>query len=634
MSNTRRSFLMSTAAAFAWAGAPRAFADAPAFTIAAPMDPPEWALLERELLDANTRACVQFFHRYFNQATGYLEETARWGGDDGPDDAPENMNDWPHIYQLGGGDIIKTLVNKGYEGHVRQYTEAKTTDVPFAKEGMYYKEFPVMMDWQHNAEGLSVFNLMGLMDPYNPRWRDRVRRFAGFYDGSDPGAPNYDPKFKIIKSMINGSRGPLLRKATALDWTGDPIDVANRFPSLGHGEADYKMMLAHFQEYTDVVGDHPLNLSSTELALNAFMLSHEQHYKDWLLIYVDAWVERAKQNNDILPSNVGLDGTIGGAADGKWYGGAYGWNFSPVVPQTGKREDRNRVVLACVAFFTAYLISGGDDKYLAVWRRQADRINAQAKTIDGKLSTPRMFGDQGWYSYHPGKYEVGALEIYYLSMKPEDRKRAPDNPWYDFLDGKNPAFPVTALRRDLARIRRQMEIVRADTTSPDMRLADSALDSEPASTTSLIELMEGRHPHGPSHLGARNARHRRRAAACAAALFRSRAAAPRHSPRCRGADRGHDGGRPHRYLRQCEFHRLSQHDRAGRRLWRAPDRLGVGRQTHPARRCRLFPGAAGPGRGRAADDQDETLRQCAKLGPALEGDGALQRRRAADQRKG
>ena len=491
MSANRRTFLLSTAAAFAWSGAPRAFADTPAFTIAAPMDPPEWALLERELLDANTRACVQFFHRYFNQATGYLEMTARWGGDDGPDDAPENMNDWPHIYQLGGGDIIKELVNKGYEGHVRQYTEAKTTEVSFAKDGMYYKEFPVMMDWQHNAEGLSVFNLMGLMDPYNPRWRDRVRRFAGFYDGSDPGAPNYDPKYKIIKSMINGSRGPLLRKATALDWTGDSIDVKNRFPSLGHGEADYKMMLAHFQEYTDVVGDHPLNLSSTELALNAFMLSHEQHYKDWLLTYVDAWADRAKANNDILPSNVGLDGTIGGAADGKWYGGTYGWNFSPVVPQTGKHEDRNRVVLACVAFFTAYLISGGDDKYLAVWRRQADRINAQAKTIDGKLSTPRMFGDQGWYSFHPGKYEVGALEIYYLSMKPEDRKRAPDNPWYDFLDGKNPAFPVTALRRDLARIRRQMEIVRADTTSPDMRLADSALDSEPASTTALIELMEG-----------------------------------------------------------------------------------------------------------------------------------------------
>ena len=65
----------------------------------------------------------------------------------------------------------------------------------------------------------------------------------------DPGAPNYDPKLKLIKSLMNGSRGPMLRKATALDWTGDPIDVKNRFPSLGHGEDDYKMMLAHFKGY-------------------------------------------------------------------------------------------------------------------------------------------------------------------------------------------------------------------------------------------------------------------------------------------------------------------------------------------------------------------------------------------------
>ena len=488
MTSSRRSFLMSSAAVFAMP----AFAQTmPAFDIATPMDPPEWALLERQLLDANTRACEQFFARYFNAQTGYLETTPRWGGDDGPDDAPENMNDWPHIYQLGGGDSIKTLVEKGYEGHVRQYTEAKTVEVPFAKDGMYYKEFPVMMDWQHNGEGLSTFNLMGLMDPYAPRWRERVRRFAGFYDGSDPGAPNYDKKLKIIRSMFNGSRGPLMRNATALDWTGDSIDIKDRFPSLGHGEDSYAQMLDHFREYTETMGDHPLNLSATELALNAYMLSHEQRYKDWLLEYVDAWVARAKANNDILPSNVGRDGVIGSDAKGKWYGGTYGWAFSPIVPQTGKPEDRNRVVLACVAFFTAYLISGGDDKYLDVWRRQTDRINAQSKLVDGKMSAPRMFGDQGWYSFRPGKYEVGALEIYYLSMKASDKARAPANPWYSYLDGKNPSFPVTALRRDLSRIRRQMEIVRADTTSADMRLADSALDSEPASTTALIELMEG-----------------------------------------------------------------------------------------------------------------------------------------------
>ena len=132
------------------------------------MDPPEWALLERELLHAHTAACVKFFHRYFNQASGWLETTPRFGGDDGPDDAIENVNDWPHLYALGGDDVLHQMYTKAYEGHVRQYSAAKTTDVPIARQGMYYKEFPSQFDWQHNGEGLTVFNLMPLGAPYRP----------------------------------------------------------------------------------------------------------------------------------------------------------------------------------------------------------------------------------------------------------------------------------------------------------------------------------------------------------------------------------------------------------------------------------------------------------------------------------
>ena len=50
-----------------------------------------------------------------------------------------------------------TLFKKAWEGHLRQYTQAKTTDVPFARDGMYFKEFPVMFDWLHQrrrADGL------------------------------------------------------------------------------------------------------------------------------------------------------------------------------------------------------------------------------------------------------------------------------------------------------------------------------------------------------------------------------------------------------------------------------------------------------------------------------------------------
>ena len=69
--------------------------------------------------------------------------------------------------------------------------------------------------------------------------------------------------------MFNGSRGPLLRKATAVDWAGDPIEVEHRFQPL-HGEHSYQQMLAHFEKYNDIVGDNPMNLEATSLAFNAY----------------------------------------------------------------------------------------------------------------------------------------------------------------------------------------------------------------------------------------------------------------------------------------------------------------------------------------------------------------------------
>jgi hypothetical protein len=494
MNRSRRTFLAGTAAALAYAAVRPAnlLAAESSLSIDTPMDAPDWALLERELLHAHTAACEQFFNRYFDEK-GFLLCYPRWGGDDGPDDAIENVNDWPHLHALGASDSLRRMYHKAYEGHVRQYMLAKTTEVPFAREGMYYKEFPGMMDWQHNAEGLTVFNLMGLSDPRDDKYRERVKRFAGFYLNEDPGAPNYDPKYRIIRSMFNGSRGPLMRNTTAVDWTGDPIERPERFASsaLMHGENSYKQMLAHFTEYTETMGDTPLNLNTTGLALNAYMLDHEDKYRKWLLDYVDAWAERAQQNNGILPSNIGLDGKIGGEAGGKWYGGVYGWAFSPVVPMTGKREDRNRVPRSFVGFMNAYLISGGNNDYLELWRKQADRINEQRKVVNGVASTPRMFGDQGWYSYTPGDYNLNFLEIYHLSMKPADLDRAEKTPWYSFLEGRNPDYPVKALRAAMTHVRKCGEDIRADTTTADSRLADTVMDFNPASVTALTQLMEG-----------------------------------------------------------------------------------------------------------------------------------------------
>jgi hypothetical protein len=64
------------------------------------------------------------------------------------------------------------------------------------------------------------------------------RRFAAFYMAADPEAPNYDPRHKIIRSMQNGSRGPMLRKPTPRDWVGDPFDVRGFDAELRESEDD------------------------------------------------------------------------------------------------------------------------------------------------------------------------------------------------------------------------------------------------------------------------------------------------------------------------------------------------------------------------------------------------------------
>jgi hypothetical protein len=464
------------------------FAAEPTVKIASPMSPPGWALLEREVLRMNTAACEEFFQKYFDDR-GYLLCVERWGGDDGPDDAIENCNEWPLLYALGAPERVREMYEKAWEGHLRQYTLAKTTEVPLARDGMYYKEFPTQMDWMHNGEGLHVFNVMGLANPQDPRFEPRVRRYAGFYMNEDPGAPNYDPEHKIIRSLFNGSRGPLMRKATGLDWAGDPIEVENRFKP-GHGERTYQEMLDHFKDYNDIIGDHPQNLRTTILALNAYALTHEKKYKDWALEYTDAWVARAKANNDIMPSNIGLDGKIGGATDGKWYGGVYGWGFSVIVPQTGKIDHRPRTESGWAGLRSAHLLTG-DDRYLDVWRKQIDAINANRRMVNGRWEYPRMHGDNGWYAYAPEPYSFNALELYALSMREDDAKRVGDNPWLSYLAGQNEDYPERVLRADLARIKSRVKGLRSDPTTPDTRLADDPMEFNPASVHSLLNLAMG-----------------------------------------------------------------------------------------------------------------------------------------------
>lgn len=473
----------------AWFGAPvPAPATSPVVHLSRPMAPPDWALLERQVLAANAEACVLFHERYFDDRD-FLECVERWGGNDGPDDAIECVADWPLLYALGADGTVFERYRRIWEGHLRQYAAARTTEVELARQGMYYREFPVQFDWVHHAEGLTAFHHEGLCDPTDERYRQRVLRFAGFYTGEDPTAPNYDPEHKIIRSLFNGSRGPLLRKATALDWAGDPIDVEHRFTPR-HGERTYAEFLAHFQDYTDIVGDHPQNLCATSLVANAFLLTGAERYRGWVLDYAGGWIDRAKANGDILPTNIGLDGTIGGACGGKWYGGVYGWGFSVRVPQTGEVAHRNTHHLGLVGFGNAWLLSG-DRRFLDVWRRQIRAVNAHSKTEGGATLYPRMHGDDGWYAFVPEPYAAGADRLYFWTLDPMDKALAPANGWFDFLAGADPGYPRAALKGELESIRKQVAAIHADATTPDTRLADDPLMVSPVAVGALVQLTLG-----------------------------------------------------------------------------------------------------------------------------------------------
>jgi len=479
-----------------------------------PLAAPAWALLERQLLEAQSRACEQFYDRYFDER-GYLLCVPRWSGDDGPDDALENVLNWTVLHALGGSDRVLALYKRALEGHFRQYTEAKTTAVELGRDGMYYQEFHACFDWFHHGEAWSVILLQGLTDPYDERLINRMRRWSSWYMGDDPHVPNYDKQHKVMRSFFNGSRGPLLRKATALDWAGDPIEVAGRFDT-GHGETTYQEMLDHFRDYTDVVGDNHVNLGATGLALAAYALTGDARYRDWTLEYVDAWVERTQRNDGLIPSSVGLDGLVESGYG--WYGGVYGWGFTVLeIPWHGQLAHRAVHLRTPFAFANALLLTGHPG-YVDVWRSVIDKVNANAKREDGRTLYPHMYGrldrlerlqrgdslddlpadgPTGWYEFRSQKFAPSAEALWYWTLDRSALELMDETPpWVRFLDGEDPDYPEAALRAELETVRSKVAGMRADHRSPDMSMSDDMNHLNPATTGALIQLMLGGIPTG------------------------------------------------------------------------------------------------------------------------------------------
>lgn len=457
-----------------------------------PLPAPAWALAQRALIEMNA-AGVRLYADAFLDERGFLPVTPRWGVGDGPDDLMENIRNWPLAHALGGPDSIIESWKMAWEGHLRQVGQTRVPEVEMARDGIYQREFMTSYDWEHTSEGLGPFYFQGLSRPNDPVYEERLRRFAGFYLNEDPAAPNYDPGRRIIRSLFNGSLGPKMTSATVDDWDG-PVgaDVDPDAPRR-----------TRFLESGNIAGDHPLNLNVTMLHLHAYMVTGEAKFRNWVLEYVDAWRERIDAAGGNIPSNIGLDGTIGGEWDGTWYSGVFGWNS----PDGG---ERNYTLRGPPEAFGGALLLTGDQSYADVLRRQFDNLFAASRDDDGRVLLPRYHGDGGWYGYAPvggppsgalGNHVNVLLDLYMWSRRPEDRERLPapeeagmrhhpDLRWIDFLEGGDPGYPLTALRDGIEDIRQAARRLRAS----------GSLAANPVSTSALINLTMGAaDPGGSTH---------------------------------------------------------------------------------------------------------------------------------------
>ena len=243
---------------------------------------------------------------------------------------------------------------------------------------------------------MMAFYDFGVADPSIPENIDRAKRFAGFYMNEDPEAANFKHDLKLIPAIFTGSRGP----ARHVDGTYALIyNHASLYPVVEDLEEDWhadpnrrREVLNIFDEIVTPC-DAPINLAVTALMTNAYLYTGEEKYREWVVDYVDAWMERIRENNGIIPDNVGKNGVIGEYRNGQWWGGFFGWTG---VYSVHMIHGALSVAAECAQLLT------GDDSYLDLLRSQLDvLLNEAVTTPEGQLLVPFQYGPGGWTSYRP-----------------------------------------------------------------------------------------------------------------------------------------------------------------------------------------------------------------------------------------
>jgi len=451
---------------------------------------PEWAILEREIIEKLNAAAPEFVARY-TRADGSLIWRDTWGSMDGSDDPYEAFMYLALLYSMGGSEEVYVLARKMWDAITIQWTAY----------GQIYREFDGYYDWMHHGEGYLYHYFFGLTKPDSLIDRQRAKRFSDMYTGLDAEAKNWDGDKKMILSPLTGSRGPR-QVVTHEDWQTHRTVLDDYLaPYEDIVKTDFSTMRCHWsdpQVYDDLIkkmnermnrGDVPLNLNATSLMTHAFMYSSENRLKDWVLTYLGAWKERTATNNGIMPDNIGLSGKIGEYNDGKWWGGYYGWRW-PHGFMTIMEPLTN-------AAMNAVLLTG-DYSHLDLARSQFDLIWSLRKEEDGVIKVPHRHFDAGWGDYRtPSPRHM--IYLWTSSMADQDLARITqlprDNdwntivipgvsgsdsltgrdtkhyiantlPWFQFIQGELPNYPVQILQANIELINTQLRKMRSKTGDP------------------------------------------------------------------------------------------------------------------------------------------------------------------------
>jgi hypothetical protein len=486
------------------------------------LEPPYWALAERSLFQLLDQGWRRFAGLY-TRPGGSLRYDGQLSSRDGADDFLEVFFNWPQLYLLGGADDLLEASTRHWHGVVGQLTRL----------GMFRDEFEIGYDWFHQGESMLFFYFLTLADP--DRWRDRALRFADLY--TDPAHGNYDPARQIIKAPHNGSGGARagLADAPSYPWTeaeaaqyGYPLDwlAPNGDQSVPEDGGDPRLG-AEMQRRLGR-GDVAGNLGVGGLVLNAFLVSGEPRYADWLAGYVGAWQRRAAANGGLIPDNVGTDGAVGSQLDGRWYGGHYGWSWP---------HGMYSIAQATLIGAMSAALATRDDRYLDLPRQLLDEIIGRARSFaftssDSSISprwrahlgpaadqpillVPYRHSDRGWFDWNPVQASV-PVALWQYSADPADQARLDalraasgydwtavrpfrdkeeaghEEPWYAYLRGDNPDYPAAILGAAHAQARRRLALMEQhagqEVAEPDIHLWQNL---NPVVTEALTQLTWG-----------------------------------------------------------------------------------------------------------------------------------------------